>query len=368
MEKSKRSKPHVGVDRLSELPDSVIFHILWFVPMNYVVRTTILSKRWRNLWTTSPFLNFDSSYVFEEDDRDRFRTSVSRALLRWNGVRILKFRVNSRRKLHERIYRDSELYAYFAKEKGVEEFYLHLPFVELDYFDSGNDVYSVPQCLYSCSLLKLLSLRFCNFKIYGNVHWNQLKSLTVTKGFGLTEHVVNQILSGSPKLEVLRLSVVDEGHNLNIRSDSLKELWICKYLLHRECASLVTELIITTPNLETLTIKGIPYGNCRLVDVKSSAHVTLGFYGPDYNENHDCEFKFDPEGSILSQDYIADKFGQVLQTIKHFERVTLFYCCLKVWFLFAIFYGLHLSSSDATVTSRCLKGFEKERVHTSIFN
>uniref|UniRef100_A0A803R4K9 F-box domain-containing protein n=1 Tax=Cannabis sativa TaxID=3483 RepID=A0A803R4K9_CANSA len=37
-------------DRISKLPDSVIIHILSFLPTEDVVQTCILSKRWKLIW------------------------------------------------------------------------------------------------------------------------------------------------------------------------------------------------------------------------------------------------------------------------------------------------------------------------------
>lgn len=46
-------------DRISTLPDELIHRILSFgVELNVVVQTSVLSKRWVNLWSTFPFLNF----------------------------------------------------------------------------------------------------------------------------------------------------------------------------------------------------------------------------------------------------------------------------------------------------------------------
>ncbi|KAK1402896.1 hypothetical protein POM88_002501 [Heracleum sosnowskyi] len=46
-------------DRISALPDELIHRILSFgVDLNVVVQTSVLSKRWVNLWSTFQFLNF----------------------------------------------------------------------------------------------------------------------------------------------------------------------------------------------------------------------------------------------------------------------------------------------------------------------
>ncbi|KAL7129572.1 hypothetical protein ABFS83_13G076400 [Erythranthe nasuta] len=48
-----------SVDRLSDLPDSVLTHILSFLrPTKFSVRTSILSRRWRYLWTDAPVIEF----------------------------------------------------------------------------------------------------------------------------------------------------------------------------------------------------------------------------------------------------------------------------------------------------------------------
>ncbi|KAL1804252.1 hypothetical protein DCAR_0935908 [Daucus carota subsp. sativus] len=55
------------VDRLSSLPDDLIHKILSFLDAKEALRTSVLSKRWKLVWTTLPFLNFGeyqySSYL-----------------------------------------------------------------------------------------------------------------------------------------------------------------------------------------------------------------------------------------------------------------------------------------------------------------
>ncbi|KAB2614111.1 FBD-associated F-box protein [Pyrus ussuriensis x Pyrus communis] len=58
--KAKRQTP--PGDRISELPDEILCHLLSFLPTLHAVRTTILSTRWNNVWCTSApiSLQFDS--------------------------------------------------------------------------------------------------------------------------------------------------------------------------------------------------------------------------------------------------------------------------------------------------------------------
>ncbi|CAI0375982.1 unnamed protein product [Linum tenue] len=54
---SKKLKRSHAVDRLSHLPDNVIHHILSFLDTKSLVRTSLLSRKWRSLWKHVPALN-----------------------------------------------------------------------------------------------------------------------------------------------------------------------------------------------------------------------------------------------------------------------------------------------------------------------
>ncbi|KAL7129582.1 hypothetical protein ABFS83_13G077400 [Erythranthe nasuta] len=56
----------VSIIRLSDLPDSLLSHILSFLPTKFSIRTSILARRWRYLWSYVPTLYFDSEYDDEE--------------------------------------------------------------------------------------------------------------------------------------------------------------------------------------------------------------------------------------------------------------------------------------------------------------
>ncbi|KAI3502779.1 hypothetical protein L1887_31086 [Cichorium endivia] len=49
-----------GDDRLSNLPDDVIHKILSFISIKDAIGVSVLSSRWRFIWTTMPYLNFEN--------------------------------------------------------------------------------------------------------------------------------------------------------------------------------------------------------------------------------------------------------------------------------------------------------------------
>ncbi|KAG9442990.1 hypothetical protein H6P81_018844 [Aristolochia fimbriata] len=60
-EKLKFVVPDLGEDRISELPETVLLHILSYLPTKDSIRTSLVAKRWRFLWKAVPSLNFQFS-------------------------------------------------------------------------------------------------------------------------------------------------------------------------------------------------------------------------------------------------------------------------------------------------------------------
>ncbi|XP_071732486.1 putative F-box/LRR-repeat protein At3g59170 [Rutidosis leptorrhynchoides] len=71
-------------DRISNLPDDIIHHILSFLDLKYAMQTSALSKKWKLVWTLLPQLNFNS-YNFSNPSH--FNEFVKHALLHRNNLR-----------------------------------------------------------------------------------------------------------------------------------------------------------------------------------------------------------------------------------------------------------------------------------------
>ncbi|KAF5782326.1 putative F-box domain, leucine-rich repeat domain superfamily, F-box-like domain superfamily [Helianthus annuus] len=56
-----RKRVSVEGDRLSSLSDDLIHKIMSFVSIKCAVETSVLSPRWRYIWTSMPYLSFSSN-------------------------------------------------------------------------------------------------------------------------------------------------------------------------------------------------------------------------------------------------------------------------------------------------------------------
>ncbi|KAL6205948.1 hypothetical protein ACLB2K_023200 [Fragaria x ananassa] len=77
-------------DRISELPEAVLCHILSFLPTKYSFRTSILSTRWKNIWASVPNLDICDEAT---SDKTGFMAFVDRVMFSPHS-NIRKFRLH----------------------------------------------------------------------------------------------------------------------------------------------------------------------------------------------------------------------------------------------------------------------------------
>ncbi|XP_019254175.1 PREDICTED: F-box/LRR-repeat protein 25-like [Nicotiana attenuata] len=225
MEMKRKIMARGDQDRLSDLSDPILLHILSMLPNSKaVVRTSVLSRKWRLLWMSVPIsLDFDFPIHGSENDNLFYLASTYRELYYWrNCEKIQRFRL-WRLRYEDRFAKDIDLWVHFAiKVANVESFALGI-------IDTNDQRYEFPQFAYKNTKLRDLALWYCQLNPTGSVNWNSLVSLSLGS-LPLTDGVMEEVLSGCPNLECLELDCVSGIHRLEISSMKLRELSIQDYI------------------------------------------------------------------------------------------------------------------------------------------
>ncbi|KAG7549291.1 F-box-like domain superfamily [Arabidopsis thaliana x Arabidopsis arenosa] len=232
-----------GVDSISSLPDDILHCILSYIPTNFAIRTSVLSKRWRHVWSESPHLSFDQHRISAK--------SINETLNNYRAIKIISFHLFTR--LHNRIHFVNS-WIEFAISHNAEK-------LSLDFRDARVRDYKFPGFFYTNSSVKQLLINSGPAELIPSctVSWTSLKYLSLIF-CKVSNESFPKILSGCPLLESLTL------HNC----DSVKYLDLSKSLYLRRldiiCCNTVREpMKIVAPHIHYLRLRG----QCTLLDVSS---------------------------------------------------------------------------------------------------
>ncbi|XP_021661035.2 putative F-box/LRR-repeat protein At3g18150 isoform X2 [Hevea brasiliensis] len=283
--KKKDTASNTEEDRISSLPDELLCHILSFLPSTLqAMRTSVLSKRWRRLWTHVPNITFPFKFVplvFYYDlkeYRQRAAVLIDNTLKPYSASKIKKFCIQFSADLIGLGPR-MDSWVRFAVERDVEDLTLEFSFDKtirrLDI--KGLTGYWLPQFFYQNSWLRNLKTDFCEFEPDGRVLWSSLKDLSIGHAI-LTDEVMQNILDGTPVLESLKLVTCNGIHRLDLSLNShLKELVV----IHQAAPYVNdddTVLEIAGPHLKSLVIMGFWFmKKCKLMNMSSLIKATLDF-------------------------------------------------------------------------------------------
>lgn len=218
-------------DRLSELPDDLLHRILRFLDTRQVVtELSCLSRRWRYLWATLPFITLRSGYNVSE----KFGNLL--LLLRDGTVPLRTFCLHS---CYWKNFEYERRWLRHALTRGLCVLELNL---------SSRDCFQLPECVFSCTTLEefnLLATTAMESIAPRSVCLPWLKKLHLHFVHFVDPSVAEKINSGCPALEDLSLSECFLG-SFKILSDTLKILSIsnCHY----------EEIHVSAPNLCSLRL------------------------------------------------------------------------------------------------------------------
>ncbi|XP_004516420.1 putative F-box/FBD/LRR-repeat protein At1g78760 isoform X1 [Cicer arietinum] len=255
-------------DRLSDLPDCVLLHILSFLSAKESVQTCVLSTRWKNLWKYLPTLTLTSYPQFKT--LKGFTNFVSRILsLRDHSTALhtLHFHRHGIVQPHllQRIIK-------YAVSQNVQQMCIHV-YCDIEHF---------PPCFFSCQTLTSLTLYVEQPGIFPqrtlfsySLNMPALTSLTLS--FFNFRGGAEPFLA-CPKLKRLFISDCDvlDKQNLYISSTTLVDLTIHCYPWNE------IKFSLCTPSLCSFTFRGNPVqklceSNNNLSSIKYlNIHVRMG--------------------------------------------------------------------------------------------
>jgi hypothetical protein len=257
-------------DRISNLPDSLIYHILSLLPTKQAVATSILSRTWKPFWTQLPTLDLKDQPT---NPPNTFTYSMHRILALHRAPVLRNFSLKWYTPCDSF---DLDTWIHIAIERNVQqlklEIYLNAEYeddedgsVSVD-FNFGNDVnviyygelFFLPRRLYSSKTLVVMELTggILLNPIY-SCEFPSLKILCLHRIYYEYDDSLSRFLSCCPILE--DLSILRNGTGglteLKISLAKLKRLYI-EFKPFRFEPSPGYKLEINTPALEYFRFEG----------------------------------------------------------------------------------------------------------------
>ncbi|KAL6524698.1 hypothetical protein OROHE_015980 [Orobanche hederae] len=239
----------IGVeDRISALPHDLITHILTYLTLKEAIATSILSKRWKELWVSLPTLDFGCLRVCK---METYVQRVDKILGQFNGPKLHRFRIVF--PMFGRFRSHIDDWVSFAIKHDVSELELNFNFFV---FTGKSDNYYFPARI------------FCGQQMLNSEHFEFLRDLCL-RSVNLSDEVFEIILSRCFSLEIFVLEFSLGLVNAKNTAPHLKlkslELYICADL---------EKLELLAPNLVSFKYQGRRRTLC-LKDAQQLASLEL---------------------------------------------------------------------------------------------
>ncbi|XP_043690772.1 putative F-box/LRR-repeat protein At5g02700 isoform X2 [Telopea speciosissima] len=189
-QKKRRRTEETCYDRITNLPEAVLRHIISFLPTEDAMKTSVLSKRWRYLWTCIPVLDFDEYFFSDQKALMDFYMAVEQQK-KAHYYGLLEELRNFDYDL-SRLYKQKKIFVDFVDRALL----LH----------EGKTIQELRITFrsFSAKLLKVLTLQFCVFRPLDYKSFPSMEKVVLTQ-VKLPDASVQDLVSHSPCLKFLRL-------------------------------------------------------------------------------------------------------------------------------------------------------------------
>ncbi|KAH9803228.1 putative FBD-associated F-box protein [Citrus sinensis] len=253
----------LGHDRISSLTDSVLCNILSFLPTDNAVGTSILSSRWRHVWTSLHTLLFDATVCIRQGDftdvtMERFEMFVISVVLRTEPSNVQKFSLHS-----YRVSGSSRLKEWVSSAvmRDVRELELNI---------ENQQRLELPESIYSCRSLQVLKLD-SDFDIAvpgSGICFPNVKFLRVSLQYPENK-LTEKLFSSCPSIEELWLKVL------------LETILVDDYnFAFNNCEH---KGFIMAPLIEILHVVDDLMVSYEVHDLQFLQTVNVGFFFPDWS-------------------------------------------------------------------------------------
>ena len=207
----------VSIDRISNLSDSLICHILSFLSTEEAVVTSILSNRWKLLWTLVPKINLNDNR--REENPLSLTHIVYRVLALHRAPLLRNFSLTSFSTC-DPFHLDTWIHTVIGRK--VQQ--LHLQ------FSHSKKLVKLPRTVFTCKTIVILELRAdIVLDPPSNFQFPSLKILCLCGIVYKSEDSFSNLLSGCPVLEDLTVELredLDSATSFKIIVPTLKRLEI----------------------------------------------------------------------------------------------------------------------------------------------
>ncbi|XP_077215947.1 F-box/LRR-repeat protein At3g58900-like isoform X3 [Tasmannia lanceolata] len=266
--KGKKEEP------ISNLSDDILSLILSRIPLREAVRTSVLSKRWRCLWCSIPYLQLDMSLIINPpalsrnyEDRMRKWLYVVHHILDSCRDPILGCSISI--SIWKEFTDNLDEFVLFLCKNGIQDLYLCNP---SSYF------YQFPTDAYFCQSLKKLTLIRCKVvlpRVFLPLVFEGISCLTTLTiiDVSITDGDLERLISSSQLLESLcfydDFLSGEKLRNVRISAPNLLSLEI-----HSSMSTRVS--LKTAPRLEDFFYKPYHYYNCYEAGMLADLLMNLG--------------------------------------------------------------------------------------------